>query len=1016
MSFDKSNFQLKGEGAIGAQPDQNRLQDEATEHTLAGTVIGAVRDIVPGINGSAQSNDQIAHIAADTVASLPMVKTVTGGAIRAVMLIDPTKNVESNAAYFSLNFVEGVALNKVSKWAMPESGFSQLVSSKLGTGLSAEAVTHLTVGLGFGAVRTGFNPDSWKNSQGNFDLASGAENLIKGSATGALVNLPAGMIGFRVAKASSLALENSALSPRMASVISGIGSGYAAGGVFGGVDAVLAGKNFTDVLKGFNEGGLIGAATGGLVGSFDVARVPGGVSGPKSVNTELPTNTGTHPTELVRTSFGEGQLKPAVSAEFTVTVERQSVQPELPSHAVRTSDALEPRGSKPREKVFYPANDEHFALAEGQYEALTIKPFEIPRIKDVQHRLTSVEVKPETFKVYDPEVKGPWKDSTDFTAAALKPSEQDFRIYKVDGGKTEIAIPESYARQLDEVRALRIKAEQPSILDDLPPGNHLAVQQMVKSQNVDLFRSYFNEQEAQQILPILWARIKLGEHPMGNRALPEDFVSLMDELPTRNDINRLNIWDTRSPYDPWFSQEHSIPDFKAAATASESEGRVDFFQTNRSDNAHSPFREIVRGTMFHEHSHLVPPNGQFYEQASLLEKDGFYSTKYSKTNNVERWAEDRAKAFLHPDTDKFLEFAQEAPIRSVVIADQLRKQLEKVPPSQQTSVYAEQMWQRIKFTEQQVLPYAQRELEARLGSKDVEVQSAAIQLLERFGSKNEADSLMATAAASKDTNVRRRAFDTAIQLHSPDPVKQFDYIWQQGVERPGVSDLAVKRLRFYGTIDERASSYANLLHYISRKDLPGLAKQVTRMQTDEGANLAYNYAMDMGKHVQGYQRAVALSALEEVPGLRLRALATLATQPPEFIGPAVQKFVDNADPAVAKAARDVLKGVDLRTTMQEVNRVLDHGGTIRSSDLEWLGQSGDSKAIPALIQVMSRGQEGNRTLAIDELAKFDPNVVRFYARQARKGLTNAQSRQLDLALKTYSFNRQDDSGLQQSVH
>ncbi len=159
MSFDQSNFRLKSDGAIGAQPSQNKLQDEATEHTIAGSVIGAVRDIIPGIKGTAQSNDQIAHIAADTIASLPMVKTVAGGAIRATMLIDPTKSWDANAGSFGLNFVEGLALNKVSKMAMPESGFSQLVSSKLGTGLASEAATHLTVGLGFGAIRTGFNAE-----------------------------------------------------------------------------------------------------------------------------------------------------------------------------------------------------------------------------------------------------------------------------------------------------------------------------------------------------------------------------------------------------------------------------------------------------------------------------------------------------------------------------------------------------------------------------------------------------------------------------------------------------------------------------------------------------------------------------------------------------------------------------------------------------------------------------------------------------------------------------------------
>ncbi|RTL40120.1 MAG: HEAT repeat domain-containing protein [Candidatus Melainabacteria bacterium] len=1026
MSFDKSNFLLKGESASGSQSAQNRLQDEATEHTIAGSLIGAVRDVIPGLHGTAQSNDQIAHIAADTVASLPMVKTVTGGAIRAVMLIDPTKSAESNAAYFSLNFVEGAALNKVSKMAMPDSGFSQLLSSKLGTGLTSEAATHLTVGLGFGAIRTGFNPDSWKDGQGNFSLATGAENLVKGSATGALVNLPAGMIGFRVARASSLALENSALSPRMASVLSGVGSGYAAGGVFGGVDAVLAGKSFTDVLKGVNEGGIIGAATGGFMGSFDPARLvnstaPKNFGGTETVKTTpfegplvsresaVNASAAAGPTELVRPVTAKPEaVKPEAVKPEAVKPEAAAVNGDQHLQAIKSkSDAVEPRDANPRDKIAYPANDEHFVLGEGQYEALTIKPFEIPRVEDVQHRLTSFQVKPETYRTFDPESKGPWKDSTDFANSSLKTAQQDFRIYKVDGGKTEIAVPESYARQLDEVRALRIKAEKPSVLDDLPPGHHLSVQQMVKDNNTGLFRSYFNAEETQQVLPVIWARIKLGEHPLGNRALPEDFVSLMDELPTTNNIKRLTIWDSRSPYDNWFAQEHSTPNFKAAATATESEGKMDFFQTERADRVHSPFRGVVRGSIFHEHGHLVPPRDNLYDTASLLEKEGFYPTAYSKMNNSERWAEDRSKAFLHPDVDKFLEFAQEAPVRSAVIAHELRQQLEAVPPEQQ-SVYAQQMWDRVKFTEQQVLPYARQEMVAQLGAKDVEVQSGAIRLLERFGTKSDSEALMQAAATAKDQNVRRRAFDVAIQLHSRDPVEQFEYVWKQGVENPKVSDLAETRLRYYGLVDERASSYARLLHHVRKNDLAGLAIQVTRMQTNEGANLAYDFAMNMGRHVQGYQRAVALSALEEVPSLRLRALNTLANQQPEYIAPVVRKFINDSDPEVAQSARDVLKGVELRSNIQEVNDVLDHGGAVKPNVVEALGNSGDSKAIPSLLQIMTRGPESTRALAVDELAKFDPNIIRFYARLARKDLTIDQARRLDL-ITNYNFKQRTQS-------
>jgi HEAT repeat protein len=353
--------------------------------------------------------------------------------------------------------------------------------------------------------------------------------------------------------------------------------------------------------------------------------------------------------------------------------------------------------------------------------------------------------------------------------------------------------------------------------------------------------------------------------------------------------------------------------------------------------------------------------------------------------------------------DKFLEYVQEAPLRSVVIAHELRRQLESAPQDVQ-SVYSQQMWDRVKFTEQQVTPYARQELTWHLDSKNLDQQNAAVRLLERFGSKEQAEPLIKAAAASTDADFRRRAFDTATQLHSLDPAAQFDFVWEQGIANPSLRDLAVNRLRRYGQVDERASSYASLLDSIGKNDLSALARQVSRMQTDAGSELAYDYAMNMGRSLKGYQRAVALSALEEVPSLRLRALATLANQPPDYIAPTVKKFINDNNPEVAKAAREVLKGVELRTTIQEVNNILDRGGTVKPSQLEALGGSGDSNAIPSLLQIMTRGPESTRALAMDELARFDPNVVKYYARLARKGLPVEQAKHLDLVMN-HNFQR-----------
>jgi hypothetical protein len=990
------------DGPNGAQPASNKLHEEATEHTIAGTVIGAVRNFIPGIQGTASSNDQIAHIAADTIASIPMVKTVAGGAIRATMLIDPTKSAEANATGFGLNFVEGMALNKVSRLAMPESGFSNFVSSKLGTGLAAESVTHLTVGLGFGAVRTGFNTESWKDSQGNFSVATGAENLIKGGATGALVNLPAGLIGFRVAKASSFMLESGAVSPRLASVITGAGSGYAAGGVFGGLDAVMSGKSLPDVLKSINEGGIIGAASGGLMGSFDGSRLLS--SSRNAKNNEISGLDN-------RPNFVSEKLP---TVQDSVVKASDAIKPQ---DAIQPHDAAKPQDATVIHENIEPANGSRFVVEPARYEAMSIKPPEMPRIEEVAKRLTSSEVRPENYEFLDPQSKGPYKDYADF-ASNVKTRLEDMRVYKIDGGNTEIALRESYAKELDAVRALRIKAEQPSILDNLAPGQHIAVQNMVKTKNVKTFQEFYNPKEAAEVLPIVSARIALAEHPLGNRALPEDMLTLMDELPTRTNIKRLTLHDERWVSDPWHSQDYK-EGFQAAATALESTGNVAFYQANRSDSKLSTFRDIVRGSLFHEHGHLVPPTDNLYGEASLLEKDGYHVTEYSKRNDSERWAEDRSKAFLHPDVDRFLEMAEKAPIRSVVIAQELIKQMGTTPVSEQ-SVYAKEIWSRIKFTEDQVLPIAREQLVEQLGSKDARTQEAALRLLDRFGTKNEQEALVEAAHNGSTPDVRRRAFDLATRLYSPDLKEQFNFVWEQGLPNMPARDLAIRRMRYFGTIDERAPSYANLLTVLGKNDLPGLAKQVTRMQTDEGSLLAYDYAMNLGRHVEGYQRAVALSALQEVPSLRLRALQTLDLQPPEYIAPVVKHFINDADPNVAAMAKNVLKGVEIRTVIQSAKSMLSKGGTLQPELITALGNTGSSTAVTPLLESLTKGPAGTRPVTLDALAKFDPNIVKYYARLAKQSLTHDQAHNLEL-VTNYNFRQRNwQSGrmeqLKETVH
>jgi hypothetical protein len=80
-----------------------------------------------------------------------------------------------------------------------------------------------------------------------------------------------------------------------------------------------------------------------------------------------------------------------------------------------------------------------------------------------------------------------------------------------------------------------------------------------------------------------------------------------------------------------------------------------------------------------------------------------------------------------------------------------------------------------------------------------------------------------------------------------------------------------------------------------------------------------------------------------------------------------------------------------------------------------LGDSGNSKAIPTLLQVMARGPESTRPLAVDELAKFDPNLVKYYARLARREFSADQQKHLELVMN-YNFRQRNyQLGWQQNV-
>ncbi|HEY9678971.1 MAG TPA: hypothetical protein V6C76_13260 [Drouetiella sp.] len=245
--------------------DEHASQQGRFEHSLVGLAIGEVRDCIsaPANTESAKEhaaqNEQIGQVAADVLASLPGTKVMTAGLVRGAMLIDPSKSFTSNTESFAINGVEGMTLNKAVKLTMDGTVVSNAIREKFGTGLSAEIATHLTSGAAFSAVRAGFDKQTWLDEKGNISLVDGSKKFAESTLVGSLINVPAGMAGFRAAKAIGANLVEGSASRMLSGTIAGATSG----GVFNFTDSYMHTGDLIEAGKQFLIGTAAGAAMGG---------------------------------------------------------------------------------------------------------------------------------------------------------------------------------------------------------------------------------------------------------------------------------------------------------------------------------------------------------------------------------------------------------------------------------------------------------------------------------------------------------------------------------------------------------------------------------------------------------------------------------------------------------------------------------------------------------------------------------------------------------------------------------
>jgi hypothetical protein len=423
LSFDNLKFEI--DRADGAQAPSGEQGVDRNEHTLGGKLIGGVRNLFSSSDrlsdeeaqGRARANDSYAEIAVDTVSMLPGVRMLTAGAVRTVALYDPNLGLTDNFSGATWNFAEGMALNVVGRVG---SRAGAAIGTKVANKFVAESLGHLAFGSGLGMVKAGFNEHSWVGADGELSIGRGLVEMGKAGTIGGLVNIPAGHIGSAITRRALGAAEAGVFSTRTASVLSGVGGGYAGGAVFGGVDATLHGGDWKAILAGANEGGLIGAAAGGFTGA--VMRLEPVRSQQQHLDSE---QTGVRPPE-----------------EPVLLKKKDSLKEGTPSKVVDRIPDVE-LIDRLTVKIPRELPPEKYAESLGPYQPETVYRHRLK--KDAQAILDTVtEFNEQTFK--------------DFYGRAVESAPETVRVYNVNG--TRVTVQESYAAKMDEVVALRLKSQE----------------------------------------------------------------------------------------------------------------------------------------------------------------------------------------------------------------------------------------------------------------------------------------------------------------------------------------------------------------------------------------------------------------------------------------------------------------------------------------------------------------------------------------------------------------------------
>ena len=310
---------------------------------------------------------------------------------------------------------------------------------------------------------------------------------------------------------------------------------------------------------------------------------------------------------------------------------------------------------------------------------IELKPFTQSELA----RLVTVQKRDYTYRGMAP---GPFKSSAEAQALGQRPFTEPSRIYKIEGAKTEVVVPESLDRGIDQVRRLERALSFPHSL--LNGGRNKTL------------------------------RVELAAHPLAHAAKPEDILTQLATLPNSNLLKTVVL----SPYPiERFRANIARPPRAGAAPVEAKETHFSGLATAATETTHllhsaqlpvgvKAVRGMPPGTILrHEWSHFAHYGNADYkdafDSAAFIERQGFYMRKYATTNVYENQAVHFGEGLLHPKSRPFREVSDQAPLRGAVMGRRLGQILDNVPEAER-GLYHELYSSRLKRLEGQTLKRA----------------------------------------------------------------------------------------------------------------------------------------------------------------------------------------------------------------------------------------------------------------------------------------------------------------------